>query len=87
MARHASLKNPEMIIQILEEDGGVIVDDFSSVDDVYKVNADAAPYLKAIIEEVSLTFTKERLSKDTSVNLNPFHKIPLVVLVCLVAAR
>jgi hypothetical protein len=52
MARRASLGKPERSIKTLQEDSGVIIEDFSSVEDVQKVNNEAAPYLKAIIEEV-----------------------------------
>lgn len=56
MARRAALHDTKSVIQILEEDGGVIVWGFSSAEDIYKVNADAEPYLKAIVDDVSLNW-------------------------------
>lgn len=52
MTRHAPLHDPELAIQILKEDGGVILTGFSSVANVERVNADAAPYINAIVEDV-----------------------------------
>lgn len=52
MARRVPLNDPATIIRYIEEDGGVILTGFSSIDDVQKVNADAAPYINAILEDV-----------------------------------
>lgn len=49
--RRAPLHDAELAIQILEEDGGVILTGFSSVADVEAVNADAAPYLAAVMKK------------------------------------
>ncbi|KAL8701870.1 MAG: hypothetical protein Q9224_000306 [Gallowayella concinna] len=51
MAQRVSLEDPERVIRAIESDGGVILTGFSNVAEVKKVNADAAPYLEAIIEE------------------------------------
>ncbi len=53
MARRVPLTDPDRAIQILEEDGGVIVTGFSSIADVDKVNAEATPYINAIVEDVT----------------------------------
>lgn len=52
MARRVPLNDPATIIRYIEEDGGVILTGFSSVADVQNVNADAAPYINAILEDV-----------------------------------
>lgn len=52
MARRVPLNDPATIIRYIEEDGGVILTGFSSIDDVQKVNADAAPFINAILEDV-----------------------------------
>lgn len=52
MARRAALSDIKTAIKIVEEDGGVILTGFSSCEDVERVNNDAAPYLKAIVENV-----------------------------------
>lgn len=52
MARRVPLNDPATIIRCIEEDGGVILTGFSSIADVQKVNADAAPYINAILEDV-----------------------------------
>lgn len=52
MARRISLTNPDRAIEILKEDGGVILTGFAKAEDVEKVNADAAPYIDAIIKDV-----------------------------------
>lgn len=54
MARRVPLNDPDRVIQVIAEDGGVILTGFSSVEDVQKVNDDAAPYLKAFRAEVGL---------------------------------
>ncbi|KAL8726067.1 MAG: hypothetical protein Q9166_006946 [cf. Caloplaca sp. 2 TL-2023] len=51
MARRVSLDDPDAIIQIIKEDGGVVLTDFSDTADVKKVNEDARPYINAILEE------------------------------------
>ena len=52
MARRIPLNNPDDVIRCLEEDGGVILTDFSSVNDLHTVNQDVAPYINAIAEEL-----------------------------------
>ncbi|KAL8785047.1 MAG: hypothetical protein Q9195_008807 [Heterodermia aff. obscurata] len=52
MARRVTLHDPTTAIKYLREDGGVILTDFSTIDDLEKVNADAAPYIEAIIKDV-----------------------------------
>ena len=53
MARRAALSDVETVIRIIEEDGGVILQGFSSLEDVQTVNNDAAPYLKVVVDDVS----------------------------------
>ena len=53
MARRASLHDPTTVINYLEEDGGVILTDFTTIDDLEMVSADAAPYIDAILKDVS----------------------------------
>ena len=52
MARRVSLNDPDLAIRIIEEDGGVILTDFTTTALVKQVNTDAAPYINAIVEEV-----------------------------------
>ena len=52
MARRASLKDPELAIKIIKEDGGVILTNFTTAALVEQVNADAAPYINATVEKV-----------------------------------
>lgn len=52
MARRVSLHDPTAVIRYIEEDGGVILTGFASIADVQTVNADAAPYINAILENV-----------------------------------
>lgn len=52
MARRVPLSDPATIIRYMEEDGGVILTGFSSIAEVQKVNADAAPYIDTILEDV-----------------------------------
>lgn len=52
MARRVSLNDPDLAIKIIEEDGGVILTDFTTTTLVEQVNADAAPYINAIVKEV-----------------------------------
>lgn len=52
MARRVTLQDPTTAIKYLREDGGVILTNFSTIDDVEKVNADAAPYIDAILKDV-----------------------------------
>ena len=47
MVQHVSLREPLTAIKAIENDGGVVLTDFATVDDVEKVNADAAPHLRA----------------------------------------
>jgi hypothetical protein len=53
MARRTALSDVNRAIEIVKEDGGVILEGFTSSEDVAKVNEDAAPFLKAIIDDVS----------------------------------
>lgn len=46
MARRAPLDEPEKVIQVILEDGGVILTGFADPADVDKVNSDSAPYTK-----------------------------------------
>ena len=52
MARRVALKDIAAVIQIIKEDGGVILTNFSSTEDVERVNADAAPYIQKIVDDV-----------------------------------
>lgn len=52
MARRVSLHDPTTAIKYLREDGGVILTNFSTIDDLEKVNADAALYIDAIVKDV-----------------------------------
>ena len=53
MARRVSLNEPEEAIKIIKQDGCVILSDFTSLEDLQKVNADAEPYLQAYHTEVA----------------------------------
>ena len=53
MARRVPLNDVEKAIEIIEQDGGVILTGFSKIVDVEKVNSDAAPFITAIQAEVS----------------------------------
>ena len=52
MARRVPLHDIEKAIKTIEQDGAVILTDFSSITDVKKVNSDAAPFIAAFKEEV-----------------------------------
>ena len=52
MARRVSLQEPEKACKIVEEDGCCILTDFTSLEDLQQVNADAEPYLQAYHTEV-----------------------------------
>ena len=52
MARRVTLHDPATAIKYLREDGGVILTNFSTIDDLEKVNADAAPFIDAIVKDV-----------------------------------
>ena len=52
MARRVSLNDPDLAIEVIKEDGGVILTDFTTTTLVEQVNADAAPYINAIVKEV-----------------------------------
>lgn len=64
MARRVSLNDPDLAIRIIEEDGGVILTDFTTTTLVEQVNADAAPYINAIVKEV--------IDLSASIDLYPF---------------
>ncbi|KAL8764274.1 MAG: hypothetical protein Q9194_007133 [Teloschistes cf. exilis] len=51
MARRVPMNDPDRAIQVIAEDGGVILAGFSSVEDVHRVNEDAAPFLEAFRAE------------------------------------
>lgn len=53
MARRVPLHDVQTAIKVIEEDGGVILTDFTSITDVEKVNSDAAPFLAAIKADMS----------------------------------
>ena len=53
MIRRVPLHKPDAAIRAIEADGGVILTGFSSVEDVQKVNADAAPFINAILADVN----------------------------------
>ena len=53
MARRIALNDPESVIKAISEDGGVILTDFAIPLDVERVNNDAAPYIQAILKNVS----------------------------------
>ncbi len=55
MARRVPLHDVETAIKAIEQDGAVILTDFSSITDVEKVNSDAAPFIAAFKEEVSFS--------------------------------
>lgn len=52
MARRVPCNDTAAVIQSIKEDGGVILTNFSSIEDVQRVNTDAAPYIKKIIDDV-----------------------------------
>ena len=54
MARRVTLHDPTTAIKYLQEDGGVILTNFSTIDDLDKVNADSAPFIDAIVKDVRL---------------------------------
>ena len=67
MARRVALHDPTTAIKYLREDGGVILTNFSTIDDLEKVNADAAPFIDAILKDVrpqngSITHRRNRKS-------------------------
>jgi hypothetical protein len=69
MARRTPLTNPDRAIQILKEDGGVILTGFSSVSNVEKVNAEATPYIDAIVEDVTHPIaTRSQITQDVKVD-------------------
>ena len=53
MARRVPLHDVQTVIETVEQDGGVILTDFSNMTDVEKVNSDVAPFIAAIKAEVS----------------------------------
>ena len=53
MARRAPLQDPITAIRLLEEDGGVILTNFTTTDDLEKVYKDAPPFIDAIVQEAS----------------------------------
>ncbi len=48
MTRRVPLRNTQLAIETIKQDGGVILTDFSSIADVEKVNSDAFSYLSEI---------------------------------------
>ena len=53
MARRVPLSDPDAAIAALKADGGVILTGFATALEVEQVNADAQPYLDAILKGVS----------------------------------
>lgn len=53
MACRVPITDVAKAIHCLEEDGGVIVTGFATVEEVNTVNDDAAPYLEAVANEVA----------------------------------
>lgn len=52
MARRVPLNDPKTAIQVIEQDGGVILTGFSSIAKVQEVNRDAAPFIAAFRADV-----------------------------------
>lgn len=52
MARSVPLSDTNTAIKYIEEDGGVILTGFTNRTDVEQVNADAEPYISAILKDV-----------------------------------
>lgn len=52
MARRVQFNDTAAVIQTIKGDGGVILTGFSSIEDVQRVNADAAPFVKKVIDDV-----------------------------------
>ncbi|KAL8658897.1 MAG: hypothetical protein Q9202_007382 [Teloschistes flavicans] len=92
MARRVPLNDPDRAIQVIAEDGGVILTGFSSVEDVQKVNEDAAPFLEAFrAERTSSTaapdtarctrlFGRSDTARETWLQQEPLRKILLYFL-------
>ncbi|KAL9031260.1 MAG: hypothetical protein Q9196_000698 [Gyalolechia fulgens] len=51
MARRVPVTDTKAAIKYIEEDGGVILTDFTSRRDVEQVNSDAEPYINAILKD------------------------------------
>ncbi|CAF9943001.1 MAG: hypothetical protein ALECFALPRED_010419 [Alectoria fallacina] len=62
MARRVAFKDTVAVIQNIKEDGGVILTNFSSNEDVQRVNTDAAPYIQKIIDDRA----SQSLPRETS---------------------
>lgn len=69
MARRVPLYEADTAIKIIEEDGGVILTQFSSITDVEKVNGDAAPFITAFTAEVRplISLQAKQLPSDSFV--------------------
>lgn len=74
MARRVPLNDPERAIQVIEQDGGVILTGFSSIANVQEVNRDAAPFIAAFKADVSYPLT---LPKDPLQSCSPWFDIDL----------
>lgn len=48
--RRVSLKDPQLAIKIIKEDGGVILTDFTTPELVEKVNRETTPFLVANVD-------------------------------------
>lgn len=57
MACRVPISDVAKAIDRLQEDGGVILTGFATPEEVARVNADAAPYLEAVAEEVQPSLT------------------------------
>ncbi|KAJ5916822.1 hypothetical protein N7504_000837 [Penicillium tannophilum] len=64
MARRAPLNEPEKVIQVILEDGGVILTGFADPADVDKVNSDSAPYTK-VNDDRALHFLPQQTTRCT----------------------
>lgn len=54
MARRVQLQDTKRVIEVIKEDGAVILTGFSTATDIQTVNTDAASYIQDILQEVSL---------------------------------
>ena len=85
MVRRVALEDTNAVIQSIKEDGGVILTNFSSTEDVERVNADAAPYIQKIVDDVyrpDHSSSLSRLTTRNSAHHNPSLEKRLDVTVC-----
>lgn len=52
MAHRVGLHDSQAAIKCIEQDGAVILTGFSNKEGVERVNADAEPYINAIVQDV-----------------------------------